>query len=236
VSHPDADTLADLALGEPVGGAVLDHVAGCDACRADVESLSATRELLRGPAPELTVPPPGLRAAVLTAATDELAARRESAAPAAARPASRRFGAGWLAAAAVAGLLVGGVGVVAVERAREPQTTPAEVLAKADLDTLDTGTSVGVADLVRQGGATDLALHTEPMTTDDGYLEVWLINRDLKRMVSIGVMEPGRTDQSFAVPAELVQQGYVIVDISRERYDEDARHSGKSLARGALPV
>jgi hypothetical protein len=236
VSHPDIDALADLALGEPVADEVREHVTGCAPCRSEVEALAATREALRAPLPELVPASPALRAATLAAATDELAARRDATAPEPVRPASRRFGAGWLAAAAVAGLLVGGVGAVAVDRSREPQPAPEEVLAKADLDTLDTGTSVGVADLVRTGGNTDLALHTQPMGADDGYLEVWLINRDLKRMVSIGVMQPGRTDQSFTIPAELVDQGYVIVDISREPYDEDARHSGTSLARGTLPV
>ena len=136
--------------------------------------------------------------------------------------------------AAAAGLVVGGIGVAALDRTPAQQTT---VVAQADLDTLDTGARLGVADLVEHDGVTDLALRTDAITAgDDGYLEVWLINRDGERMVSIGVLEPGRTDQTFAVPAELVEQGYVIVDVSREPFDADATHSGDSLARGTLAI
>jgi hypothetical protein len=181
-------------------------------------------------------PPAGVAGSPVSAApVDELAARRASNARATSSTGSRRFGTAWLVGAAAAGLVVGGIGVSAVERTRNAEP-PTVVVAQAGLDTLDTGTRLGVADLVEHDGTTDLALHTDPMTADDGYLEVWLINRDGERMVSIGVLEPGRTDQTFAVPAELVAQGYVIVDISREPFDADATHSGESLARGTLPV
>ncbi len=259
MSHPEPDVLADLALGEPVTDDVRDHVSGCAVCEPEVEELGAVLLATRGPAPELVPPPPSVRAAVLaqiassvddgptTAAPipdDELAARRratrDDGLPRRARPAppvrsGRRFSMSWLVAAAAAGVLVGGAGALAVERTGEP---PAEsvVLAQADLDTLDTGATLGVADLVEHDGITDLTLHTDPLSPDDGYLEVWLINTDGERMVSIGVLEPDRPDQTFAVPADLVAQGYVVVDISREHFDDDATHSGDSLARGTLPV
>jgi hypothetical protein len=63
---------------------------------------------------------------------------------------------------------------------------------------------------------------------------VWLINKDLERMVSVGVLEPGERDQSFAIPQELLDQGYVIVDISREGFDDAPQHSGDSVVRGTL--
>jgi anti-sigma-K factor RskA len=260
--HPDPDLLADLALGEPVADDTRAHVAACEQCRDEVAALTATAEDLAAPAPELVAPRPGLRAEVLAAAlgdlaspttppadpavpddhparpTDELAARRMTARSAAAgtsAPGSRRFGLTWLVGAAAAGVVLGGAGAAAVGALRpdQPQVT---VVAQTDLDTLDTGARLGVADLVEHNGVTDLALHTDPMSAGSGYLEVWLINRDGERMVSLGVMEPGRTDQTFTVPAALVQEGYVVVDISREPFDTDARHSGDSLARGTLPV
>ncbi len=257
MSHPDAELLAALVVGDPVPDDVRDHVATCRACRDEVEALRTVSGSLREPLPELVPPPASLRDSVLAAARsadapggatdasephappeDELAARRRDAAAAPDAPAGRsgrRFGAGWLVGAAAAGLVLGGAGAAAVGALRpdEPQVT---VVAQADLDTLDTGARLGVADLVEHNGTTDLALHTESMSAGDGYLEVWLINRDGERMVSIGVLEPGRTDQVFAVPASLVTQGYVVVDISREPFDSDARHSGDSLARGTLPV
>jgi hypothetical protein len=258
VSHPDPELLAALALGDPVADGVQEHVAGCAECRDEVAALGATAVSLRGPFPELVPPRPGLRESVLAAALgtetaaapggtatgastgaqvgDELAARRASrGGSSGSPPGPPRFGTAWLVGAAAAGLVVGGVGVAAVEQARSPEQQTA-VVAQAELDTLDTGSRLGVADLVEHNGSTDLALHTDPMSADGGYLEVWLINRDGERMVSIGVLEPGRTDQTFAVPAELVAQGYVVVDISREPFDADATHSGESLARGTLPV
>ena len=35
--------------------------------------------------------------------------------------------------------------------------------------------------------ATPAAVSTTPIDPGNGYLEVWLINKDLKRMVSVGV-------------------------------------------------
>ena len=89
---------------------------------------------------------------------------------------------------------------------------------------------------MRQDGRLDLAVSTQPIDPGNGYLEVWLINKDLKRMVSVGVLEPGEEAQSFAIPQALLDQGYVIVDISREGYDESPQHSGDSVVRGTLPV
>ena len=258
MSHPDPELLAALALGEPAPDDVRRHVEGCEACHEEVAALGAAVESLRAPLPELVPPAPALRRAVLSAAlgegieptgttrdaaadagspaADELAARRAARSHRRGSSASpRRFGSAWLVGAAAAGLVVGGLAVAAVDQARGPEQQTV-VVAQADLDTLDTGTTLGVADLVEHDGTTDLALHTDTMSADDGYLEVWLINRDGERMVSIGVLEPGRTDQTFAVPAELVAQGYVIVDISREPFDADASHSGDSLARGTLPI
>ena len=53
-------------------------------------------------------------------------------------------------------------------------------------------------------------------------------------MVSVGVLRPGEADQSFAIPQELLDQGYVIVDISREGFDSAPEHSGDSVVRGTL--
>jgi len=156
---------------------------------------------------------------------DDLAARR------AAGGGRRRFPLAWVAGAAAAGLLVGVVGT----RVLADDPGPAAVtVATTSLDTLDTQQVQGSADVVRHDGRLDLTVSTEPIDPDGGYLEVWLINRDLKRMVSVGVLEPGSDDQSFAIPQELLDQGYVIVDISREGFDDAPEHSGDSVVRGTL--
>ena len=98
--------------------------------------------------------------------------------------------------------------------------TPSTTVASTSLDTLDTRQVRGSADVVKHDGRLDLTVNTEqPMDPAGGYLEVWLINKDLKRMVSVGVLEPGTKDQSFVIPKDLLDQGYVIVDISREGFD-----------------
>jgi len=43
-----------------------------------------------------------------------------------------------------------------------------------------------MADVVRHDGRLDLSVSTQPIDPDGGYLEVRLINKDLKRMVSVG--------------------------------------------------
>jgi hypothetical protein len=60
-----------------------------------------------------------------------------------------------------------------------------------------------------------------------------LINRDGKRMVSLGVLRAdGRS--TFPVTQQLIDEGYVVVDISREGFDDKPEHSGDSLVRGTL--
>ncbi|HRB98951.1 MAG TPA: anti-sigma factor, partial [Dermatophilaceae bacterium] len=136
------------------------------------------------------------------------------------------------AAAAVAGLVVGGL--LGRWSAQEP-VPAATVVSRASLDTLDTKTVRGEADLVKVGSDLSLRISAAPMSPDTGgYLEVWLINKDLTRMVSIGVMSPGRNDQSFEIAPDLIAAGYVIVDISREKLDDKPQHSGDSLVRGVL--
>ena len=148
-----------------------------------------------------------------------------------ARGGRRRFPLAWVAGAAAAGLVVGVVGARALD---DGQGDPVVTVATTSLDTLDTQQARGTADVVRRDGQLDLTVSTQRIDPDGGYLEVWLINKDLKRMVSVGVLEQGSDGQSFAIPQELLDQGYVIVDISREGFDDAPQHSGDSVVRGTL--
>ncbi len=174
------------------------------------------------PFPEARVPEAPAPAAD---AGDDLSRRRAS------RATRRRFPLAWVAGAAAAGLVVGVVGARAVE---DDPAASGVTVASASLDTLDTQQVKGTADVVRHDGRLDLTVSTQPIDPAGGYLEVWLINKDLKRMVSVGVLEPDAKDQSFVIPQELLDQGYVIVDISREGFDEAPQHSGDSVVRGTL--
>ncbi|HSO65745.1 MAG TPA: anti-sigma factor [Ornithinibacter sp.] len=244
--HPDDVALVDLVTGQPVTPRVSSHVATCPQCADELAVLNDVLGLVREPAPELLPVPqrvwdagaagidahegPATAAGAGTdpvggTASDELAARR-------ARRGRGRVAVGWVVGAAAAGLVLGGVGARLLEGEDPP---PAGVtLASTSLATLDTGETMGSADVVRHDRRVDLDVRTGPMDPEDGYLEVWLINRDLKRMVSVGVLRPGEADQSFTIPQELLDQGYVIVDISREGFDDKPEHSGDSIVRGDL--
>lgn len=261
--HPDDVALVDLVTGQPVTPKVASHVATCPQCADELAVLHDVLGLMREPAPELLPVPQRVWDAVaagidaherpatatgggtdtvggtVTAtgggtdtvggtASDELAARRARRG----RRGRGRVAVGWVVGAAAAGLVLGGVGARLLEGEDQP---PAGVtLASTSLATLDTGETMGSADVVRHDGRVDLDVRTGPMDPEGGYLEVWLINRDLKRMVSVGVLQPGRADQSFTIPQELIDQGYVIVDISREGFDDKPEHSGDSIVRGDL--
>jgi hypothetical protein len=145
--------------------------------------------------------------------------------------AGRRRTAAWAAALVAASLVVGLLAGRAIWG-----TTGGGQVAQVALATLDTRRTEGEATLVRAASGLDLQVSTDaPLDAGDGYLEVWLINADGKRMVSVGVLRPGEPG-SFPVTQALIDQGYVVVDISKEQFDDRPAHSGDSLLRGRLPA
>ena len=159
---------------------------------------------------------------------DELGTRRARNADQGRRGRGRAvgWGAGLAAASLAVGLLTG--------RAIWQPEAPPPPVAQTALSTLDTKQDEGEASVVRTGQGLDLTVATAtPLDAGDGYLEVWLLNADGKRMVSVGVLAPG--DQgTFPISQSLIDEGYVIVDISRESFDDSPTHSGDSLLRGTL--
>ena len=264
MTHPDDDVLAAIALGDPAPSGAVDHARSCPECAQALATLRDTVTTLHAPVPELVAPPPSVWDAVeseldrepevataapafvatlpsaqpvttaprpapapVADAGDELTERRSS------RSARRPFPLAWVAGAAAAGLVVGVIGARSLSA---EQADPGTTVASATLDTLNKRQVRGSADVVKHDGRTDLRVSTQPIDAGQGYLEVWLINKDLKRMVSVGVLEPGTKDQSFAIPKDLLDEGYVIVDISREGLDGSPQHSGDSVVRGTLPT
>jgi hypothetical protein len=125
-----------------------------------------------------------------------------------------------------AGLAVAGVQISQAGR----------VIAETPLRTLDTNREEGRAKLRARNGSLELEIDLPTtMAAGDGYVEVWLINRDLKDLVSVGIYTGG-TEESFPLPRDVLDRGFVIVDLSLEHFDGNAGHSGDSLLRGQLPL
>ena len=134
----------------------------------------------------------------------------------------------WIAGGAVvgAGLAVAGVQLAQAGR----------VIAETPLRTLDTNLEEGRAKLRDRGGKLELEIDLPTsVSAGDGYVEVWLIHRDLKELVSVGIYTGG-TEEAFPLPRDVLDRGFGIVDLSLEHFDGNAGHSGDSLLRGQLPL
>lgn len=137
--------------------------------------------------------------------------------------------------AVAAGGLIAGLGLGAISW-QQLDSRRGDVLATAELTPLDAPDQLGSAQVLRTPAGLELRLAAaRPFEVQSGYIEVWLINRDGRRMVSVGVYS-GQSTESFPITADLLQQGYVVVDLSREVFDDDPTHSGNSLVRGQLNV
>jgi hypothetical protein len=264
MSHPDEEVLAAVALGDDPGlrPDLREHVRSCVECSATVASLREVVSYARAgaDAPPMVAPPKDLWSRIELEvdahapreADASGSGRERTAAPPAAEPdvvrpigsapgATRdraprsRFPLPWAAGLAAAGIAIGLITGRALWQEQTPAVTRATTVATTRLDTLDTRQRLGDAALLRTDDGVDLQVATSPLDAGDGYLEVWLINSDGKRMVSIGVLR-GDGPERFPISQTLIDQGYVIVDISREGFDDKPEHSGDSLARGTLPT
>jgi anti-sigma-K factor RskA len=141
----------------------------------------------------------------------------------------RRIWAGLGAAAAAACLLV----AVVVARDTTGTRTIGEVaLSNNGLDPSGASSS-GRAKLVQLDGGTraiELDVSDLPQL-ENGYFELWLIDRQLNGMVSMG---PVRGSGRFVIPAGVTTDVFAIVDLSIEPVDGVPTHSGKSVLRGEL--
>jgi anti-sigma-K factor RskA len=238
VEHLDPKQLARYALGDdvPLGADEQAHLATCDTCRTEVEELRQLADLCHELRPDdrLDPAPPQVWDRVV----DELGLRERNPAPSslygavAPRRDRRRLVLVGAIAAAV-GLIAGVLGARVLggdEVAPQPQP-----VATTRLDPLQGKTGDGVADLIKSGGSTELRVGVNGLPAPQGFYELWLINTDGQRMVSLGVLDPS-TGGTFAVPPNLTSQGYRIVDVSLEPDDGKPEHSRDSVIRGTLPA
>ena len=261
MEHVDPELLAMTALGEPVtDDADRRHLAGCAECAAEVSSLVAVVATGRSvtDADVLVAPPAAvwdrIRAELALSVTAETVAAETVAAepvviqtvvtqtavgptPAATTLSPvvplRRRRTPWLAAAAAAGLIVGGVG--GAWWASGDRAGPAQpaVVAQAALEPLPGWDASGTALVEKQAdGARVLVVTLEGGAQAGDFREVWLIDRDVQRLVSLGVLEG--SGGRFTVPAGLDLTDFAVVDVSQEPFDGVPAHSGDSIVRGIL--
>jgi anti-sigma-K factor RskA len=197
--------------------------------RADDAELDELRDLMASTRPdeiEWESPPPGTWERI-AAAVEASPRQTTGATPAAAPPTSRRR---WIVGAALAAAAAALIAVtVAVIRGDDD---PTRVVAAVELEPLGTSGS-GRAELVDRDGVLQLQLQTEGLDPGDGYLELWLIDPTVTRLVSLG---PLRDDGVYDVPANVDPAEFPIVDVSVEPIDGDPTHGGDSVLRGEFPL
>ncbi len=236
MTHVTDERIVDLALGEPAEAPEDAHIGGCPACSASLQSLHETIALTRGSGDVVLVDPPPtvwqsiqaeLHAASAPATVTSLDERRR-------RPRGGLPTAWLLAAASVLGVVLGVGGTTLASRIGAEPDPSETTVASASLAPLDSAETQGVASLVDRDGGLRLDLPAMDLDPGEGYLEVWLINRDLTRMISVGVIPTDATEIVLPISQQLIDEGYVIVDISREPFDDQPAHSGQTLVRGQL--
>lgn len=230
MSHCDPDALALIALGERDDlDAEMAHAADCEQCAVNLASLRAVVATARTvTVDDYPVDPPvhvwaDIKRELGTAPViDELAGRR-----------ARRSMTPWLAVAAAAGLVVGGLGVAA-SFAVNQQSDPT-VIAQAALEPLPGNEVAGVAAVERTQSGALLNVSLADLPPREGYYEVWLLTPDVSNMVSVGVLADDGSG-TFPLPSTLNLGEFSVVDVSREEFDGDATHSTDSVVRGSLPT
>lgn len=248
MDHCDPELLALRALGEsvdPASGTSADsaHLAGCSLCQAELDQLRAVVSTSRSITPEDAPQHPS--PVVWERITAELALPRPGRASGAHAvngagpvgsagplPRPRRWPALVLAAAVLGAVVGTGATLLATRDAREVQDE--RVLSTATLAPLRAQTATGQARLVAGEVGRELSVDVTGLAPHDGFYEVWLLDRDAKRLLSLGVLDGRRG--SFPLPAGLDLSAFPVVDVSREEFDGDPSHSADSVVRGTLRV
>ncbi|MGV8978811.1 MAG: anti-sigma factor [Cellulomonas sp.] len=137
----------------------------------------------------------------------------------------------WIVAAAAAGVIVGGGG--ATWWADRSTPAPA-VMEAAALEALPgwTGATGAAKVEVAADGTRSLVVTLGGAKSEAGYHAVWLIDKGVTKLVSVGVLD-GSTG-TFALPPGLDLGEYPVVDISQQHFNGNPAHSGDSIVRGIL--
>jgi Anti-sigma-K factor rskA len=235
MEHVDEELLTLIAVeGRQPDEATDRHLEACLRCREDLDALRRVVHAAHaeGPDTRLVSPPPRVWAGI----AETLGHGDMPAEPAAgpSRP-RRRAVPTWLAVAAGVALGVGGTGVaVSLIEALDSDETGEAVVATAELDPFGDRGTPGVAEVRSAGEDRVLHIRVDERTAGEGFREVWLLDAETGRLVSLGVLNG--TESTFALPDGLELSEYPVVDVSREPFDGDPGHSTDSIARGELDL
>lgn len=235
MKHLDDDALTLLALErEEPDSATAEHLHSCAQCQAELEALSraVTAGRSASGASGLVAPPPrvweGIEAEIgaLRREPDD----REPRATTLSLPRRRRLPVVLAVAASfVAGAVLAGTVATVIVGDRDRATRE---VAAASLQPLGRDGTAGRAEVVTVGGQRYLEVAIHRRTAGAGYREVWLLDPDAGRLVSLGVLTG--TETRLPIPEGLELGDYPVVDVSREPFDGDPAHSTDSIARGPL--
>ncbi len=261
MQHSDPDVLALVALGEAPSEADAEHLRACTQCQDEVAGFSRVVTGVRvDAAPGPAVVPPARVWDAIAAQTGvavaprpervvgeqpaprplELVRERDGDRAAAVRRRPDRRGNGHgernrLLLAVAASLVVGAAGGVLGSTLLDDDT-PAQqqtvVLAQVSLANLKKTAATGQAVIVETPTGPRVRVDTSQLAPlEGGFYEVWLIDKQVKKMVGIGILHPG--EDEFPVPNGVDLSQYPIVDISVQQ-PGDPRHSGDSVLRGTI--
>lgn len=262
-AHPAPDLLPLLALGEDVDRDLVDHVAECRACFAEIESLQQVVAVGRslGPEDRLVAPDPRVWAQVVhqlqrgrsvplgrsvgfSEAPDPAWSTQPAAPPrpsgadeltARRRPVRRPRWAGLGLAAATA--LVVGLGGGFLLRGLVAPSRPADAATQLNALPGWAGANGSAAVERGPGGSRTLVVSMSmPATTHPrGTFEVWVSDTKAENMVAMGTLSGG--SGRYAIPQDMDLAGHPVVDVSLEPPgDTDPGHSDVSVVRGRLAL
>jgi hypothetical protein len=245
MTHPEADELLALARdGRASDDRVARHVVGCDRCADEVRTygrlVSAAEHVGPAGGDGLTAPPSQVWARIQAEVAPVTPVAPVVLKPAVALKARSRRSAAVVLAAAVAGVVMGGVGGYVARgggsdapvAGPSPTSATSVPVATGTLDPWDGGTVSGRMAMSRTSSSRSLTITFTSDVSGPGYLEAWLLDPLTNEMIGLGIVP--RSGGTVTVPLEADLSRFTAVDVSREPFDGDPAHSAESLARGAL--
>lgn len=218
-----------------------DHLGTCRRCRETMDAMHTVTAVIADP-PQMSQPSgdvwprieqqvPGAGSAPNLAAVVDAGSDAADHSDPAARLRSRLRRGLIIGVAAMVGVIAGVLGTITVTDLNNRD----HVVERVRLHALPGKSGGGTAQLIKDNGVAMLRVAVEVPADPGAFHELWLINRDGRRMQDLGVLPPSG-QASYPLPPVLRTglRGYTIVDVSIEPFDGNPAHSHNSVVRGQL--